>query len=215
MKQNIFVLMALAVLASGCRTNPVERLSDPVADGAVPKTSGVFTLYDDELKTGGGLAFIPLADNQSIDLQNHDAPRFSHAQIQYVWNGQPVNGQQLFAGFSLLITPDSSTLSATPARHFSTPGYVSLKLKVRGSLSAGNSFRIEGPSDGVSTAARTEILGSSISNTWQEVTLLVPSGDFATVKVFATFSIQYAQPPRTTAAGNGGTIFIDDVRYEN
>jgi hypothetical protein len=34
------------------------------------------------------------------------------------------------------------------------------------------------------------------------------------VKIFATFVIQYAQPPRTTAPGNGGVIYIDDLRYE-
>jgi hypothetical protein len=29
-----------------------------------------------------------------------------------------------------------------------------------------------------------------------------------------TVSIQYAQPPRTDAAGDGGTVFLDDVQYE-
>jgi hypothetical protein len=202
-----------ALLTAGCRKNPIERLTNPVPGGAVPQSSGVFVLYDNELKTGGGLELFPTGDNQGIDLSNHDRPVNAGTQIRYVWNGQPVGGQQAFAGFSLIITPDDSTLSSTPAKNFSAAGYTEISMRIRGNLSFGNTLKIEGPSDGTSTAAQPPV-PPALTNEWQPFSFSIPSGDFAHVKIFATFSIQYSQPPRTTAPGEGGVIYIDDLRYE-
>ncbi len=214
MRKSTRLIFLTVLLVIGCRKNPIERLTNPVPGGAVPLSSGVFTIYDDELKTGGGLALIPAGGNQLVDLSNRDNPVNAGTQVKYIWNGQPVGGQQLFAGVQFLITPDGSTLSAATAKNLSTPGYTTLKMKLRGVLSTANTLRIEGPSDGFSTAARLEIAGPDLSASWQDVTLTIPSVDFTSVKIFATFSIQYAQPPRTTAPGNGGVIYIDDLRYE-
>lgn len=214
----------LVFVAGGCRRNPIERLTNPVPEGAVPQSSGTFVLYDDELKTGGGVGFIPGGQNQTIDFSDRSDPRRTTTQIRYTWSGQDVFSDQLtppayqhlFAGFSLTVPVDATTVASAAAKDFSGPAYTKVTLWVRGNLSDNNVLRIEGPDDGAggNTAARTEISGSSLAAGWQKVTLPVPSQEFSNVKVFLTISIQYDQAPRTTLAGEGGTVFIDDIQYE-
>lgn len=211
--------VVFAILAAGCKRNITDRLVDPNVNAAVPQSSGLFTVYDDELKTGGGLGFIPGGENQSIDLLDQTDPRRSIAQIRYSWNGNDVlsdgTPQHLFAGFSLLVSDDFTGLDSASAKDLSGPGYTQMKLFVRGGLGVDNSLRIEGPSDGSAgaTPARMELTSSELSSDWTEITLPVPAADFSAVKVFATFSIQYDQPPRTTNPGTGGLIYLDDIRY--
>ncbi|MCB4756048.1 MAG: hypothetical protein LHV69_03295 [Elusimicrobia bacterium] len=210
--------MTAALSVSGCRRNPIERLSDPLPDGAVPNSSGVYVIYDDELKTGGGMMFIPGGENQNINFLDQGAAPQGFANISYSWNGADVMNsttpQHLYAGFSLIVSSSASQLDFVPGKNLSGPGYLNLKLYVRGSLSTATRLRIEGPSDGtgLTTPARTELL--SLGSSWQEVTLPVPAADFANVKVFVTISFQYDQPPRTTNPGNGGIVYVDYLRYE-
>jgi hypothetical protein len=205
------------LLLSACKKNPVDRLTNP--DGRVPRSSGIYSIFEDDLLTAGGIAFIPFSGNQSIELIDQSAPRRGRAQVRYSWNGQDVlNGgtpQHLFAGFQFIITPDQSSLAKTPGRDLSGPGYSKLTLYVRGNLSLHTSLRIEGPDDAneSTTPARTEL--STLSNDWTKVTLSVPSGDFVNVKSFITVSFQYDQPAFTTAPGEGGVVYLDGIQYEN
>lgn len=216
MKKILWFFLMPFFLFSSCKKNPINRLTNPLPDGDVAQSSGIYTIYDDELKTNGGLAFIPGGENQSIDLADVGDPRRTLRQVRYSWNGQDTGSQHLFAGFQFLITPDGTTLSLANAKNLSAAGYTKLTLYVRGELSSGNTLRIEGPSNGVSTfvPARAEISAANLTNAWQGVSLTVPSGDFSSVKIFATFSIQYTQAPRTINPGAGGVIYVDDVRYE-
>jgi hypothetical protein len=215
MNARAWLILVPLLAATACRKNPIERLTDPYHEGVTPQSSGVFMIYDNEFKTGGGLAFIPGGASQSIDIFNHDNPVNSGVQIKYVWNGQPVAGQQLFAGFNILITPNLDTLAATAPKNLSAAGYTTMKMRIRGALSSGNTLRIEGPTDGSEGAVAAQpATQPTLTDAWQDFSFPIPAGDFSSVKIFATFSIQYAQPPRTTAAGNGGTIYVDDLRYE-
>lgn len=217
MNKKIALLSSILVLTA-CKKNPVDRLTNPLIDGQVPQSSGLFIIYDDELKTSGGLGLIPQDGNQSIDLADQSAPHRTVNSIRYTWNGQPVlnNGtpQHLFAGFQLIISPQVSQLATTPARDLSGPGYTRLTMYVRGHLSENTILRVEGPDDGdtATTPARTEI--SSLSNDWTPLVVLVPAADFTTVKSFVTISLQYTQPPFSTSPGEGGTVYFDEIRYE-
>lgn len=206
------VLIGLLLLVSGCKKDPVGRIVNPLGDGAVPQISGVYVIYDEELKTGGGLGLIPTSGNQGIDLFDQSAPRRTRNQIRYLWNGQPVGGQIDFAGFSLLVTPDFSTLNSTPHKDLSFGGYTKLTMWIRGRLGDGVTLRIEGPGSGASTPVRTDI--TSLSQTWQPVTLNVPPSDFTTVRIFMTVSLQYDRVPRTSTPSDGGEVYFDDIRFE-
>lgn len=218
-KIQLLILSVVFLSGSGCKKNPVDRLTNPLESGSVPGTSGIYTVYDDELKTAGGLIFIPSGENQSIELTDLSAPRRNRNHLRYIWNGQdvPNNGsaQHLFAGFSFVVSQDAASLASTPARDLSGRGYDTLTMYVRGSLSLHTKLRIEGPDDGTGgiTAARTEL--DSLSSEWVKVTLSVPAGDFSSIKSFVTISFQYDQPAFTTAPGEGGVVYIDDIQYEN
>jgi hypothetical protein len=214
-------LVAIFVLP-GCEKDPVDRLTNPLSEGAVPGYSGTYIVYDDELKTGGNLALIPGGENQEIDLSDRSAPRGNLRQVRYTWNGlsvstYPAGGyQQLFAGFIFMVGDDVNTLQSTPGRDLSGPGYTQMTFSVRGWLSEETSLRVEGPSTAETgfTPARVDIDRSELSlNVWKSYTLTVPATDFNNVRTFITLTIQYDQPPRTTLPSNGGTIYIDDIRY--
>lgn len=217
MNPKISALALLLFVAPACKKNPVDRLVNPVSDGAVPLSSGTFLIYDDEIKTGGGLGLIPGGANQTINLSDVSEPRRTTRHTAYSWNGRAPGvdpSSHTFAGFSFLVSPDFTTFSATPARNLSSFGYTKLRVSVRGSLAANVSLRIEGPSTGDEAFVPARTTLNSLNGAWQDVELTVPAGDFTNVKVFATISLQYAQPPFTTNPGDGGTVYIDDIRYE-
>lgn len=214
MNRSLIGFLATALLLTACEKNPIEKLTNPVPDGAVAPAGSPFVIYDGELKTGGGIGLIPTGDNQSIVLNDRSEPRLSANSLRYSWNGQPVNGQQAFAGFSLVITPDFSTLNSAPVKNLSAAGYTKLTLFVRGHLSAQTKLRIEGPDSG-SGHASPFLEKTSLGDDWEAVTVPITApADFAAVRIFLTVSLQYAQPAGTTQAGEGGTVFLDKIRYE-
>jgi hypothetical protein len=112
MKTSIRVVSVGLLLLVGCKRNPIDRLIDPVPSEAqpFPATGGRYTVYDDELKTGGGLGLIPGGQNQTINLNYTDSSRPGR-QIVYAWNGNDVSSmtsvsQHAFAGFELLVTDE-------------------------------------------------------------------------------------------------------------
>lgn len=218
----LLLLLALAVGTTSCKKNPIERLVNPYGDSSVPGISGTYTIFDDELKTGGAVGFIPFGENQSIDFSDKTSPRRSANHVRYQWNGLDTSSttagatQHDFAGFSLFFAPTIGAVPTSPGVNLSLGGYTMIKLWVRGELSEGNRLRIEGPDDGDSftPTARVELSADQLGQGWQEITLPIPVTDFQSVKVFMTISLQYSQPPRTTAAGDGGTVYLDDIRYE-
>lgn len=226
MKISPFILAGTLALTLGCKKNPIERLSNPVPSGAVPVAGTEFIIFDDELKTGGGLGFIPGGENQAISLDDTSSPRSGSRQIRYEWNGADVFNsttsafQHEFAGFSLLVAENFPANENVAPKDISGPGYTKLKMKVRGSLSTNTRLRIEGPSDGdndplTNTPEQVEL--TSLTNDWQEVVVPsagnIPNTHFQAVKSFITISLQYSIPPRTTVHGGGGVVYLDDIRY--
>jgi hypothetical protein len=218
--KSIQVFAGFLMLAA-CERNPVNRLSDPLADGVVPQSSGTYMIYDEELETGGGLGLIPGSGNQNITLADTSEPRRTLRQIRYTWNGQDVFNPDTmtvehdFAGFSLLVSPDFTTITSASAKDLSSPGYTTLKMAVRGSLTANTKLRIEGPNTDppTFTSPILELDSSQLTGEWQDVSLAIPANHFSSVKAFVTISFQYTQPPRTTNPGDGGVVYLDDIRY--
>jgi hypothetical protein len=229
MRPGMFLLLLAALMMPGlmsCKKDRTNQLVDPLRSGAVPINRGFYVVYDDELRTGGGLGLIPEAANQSITLESKNAYSGTNA-IQYSWNGAAVLNPSLsppqlqhdFAGFQLTITPSIDGLVAAIPKNLSSFGYSSMTFMLKGSLSQEVRIRVEGPSDGVTepdpncaiTSTCIEI--STLSEAWQSYTLPLSSSTFSTVRTFFTLTLQYTQPPRTTAAGNGGVVYVDDIRY--
>jgi hypothetical protein len=215
MKNAAPLLILAFLLGAGCKHNPIERLADPNPSGArpFPATGGVYTIYDDELKTGGGLGFIPGGENQTIDLLS------SGGEIRYSWNGNDVSSttttEHLFAGFELLVTPNFVGFESAPGKNLSGAGYTKLKFSIRGSLSANTTVRVEGPDDGLGGITPALVNITTLGSAWQDVTLPIPDPThFNNVKGFMIVTFQFAQPSGTTTPGGGGTVYVDNIRYE-
>lgn len=216
--RKIFLIFLAGVIFSGCKKNPVDRLINPVPEGDVAPASGVYSIYNDEFKTSAGIGLIPGGENQTIELG--DA-------IRYFWNGADVPDvgvqQHLFAGYSVIITPDFTTFDAAQPRNLNAgvATYAKLKFLIRGTLASDTYVRIEGPDDGsggivpIKIESLHGLAGDfTLTDQWQEKEIVIPSNHFDNVKVFFTLSLQYSQPSGTTVPGGGGTIYIDQVRYE-
>lgn len=216
MKRLPLFIAAAFLFFSACKRNPIDRLIDPSSSGAVGTVSGTYVVFDEELKTGGGLGFIPGGQNQSITLTAVDGSRGRH--IRYHWNGQSVSStttpQHLFAGFELLVTPDFIDFDAATGKNLAFGGYMNLVFSIRADLSDNTTVRVEGPDDGPGGISPVGSNVLPITSSWQEFSIAIPPSHFNDVKGFIIVSLQYAQPSGTTSAGGGGTVYIDDIRYE-
>ena len=201
----------------GCEKNPVDRLTNPLDDGSVPGSSGIFVIYDDELKTGGGVAFIPGGENQSIDFSDRSGPLDGKKSLRYSWNGGDVTNstatQHLFAGFMLMTIDDVTQLDSSTGKNLTDPVYTKLTFWAKGSLDLNTTLRVEGPDDGTGGITPQRLDISNLTGDWQQYSINIPSSDFANVKIYFIATLQYAQPPRSTVPGFGGTVYFDDIRY--
>lgn len=227
MRANKFLITCCVPLLAliGCEKNPIDRLTNPVPEGQSDQVSGNYMIYSNgELFTLGGLGFIPGGENQSIDLRDSNSPMINgKQQLRYHWNGQDVrdfnNGntlQHLFAGFSLLITPNFDTLTNAQPKAMSGHGYGTIKFSARGSLASDTTLKVDGPGNGDANQvhATTPLTITTLSSSWQDYSMTIGASDLTAVKSFITFSFQYAQPSGTTVAGGGGTVYLQNIRYE-
>lgn len=225
--------VGLCLAGLSCKQNPVDRLLNPVPSGAVNGVGANYIVYNDELNTGGGLGFFPGGESQSIDLHDNTPPARSLSDIRYTWTGQNVSSnfgpEHTFAGFSLLVTPDFSTLATAQPKDLSRANYGHLQFSIRGSLSDRTYVKIDGPSNGVTASTdsvRSRRQGDSsggdtdangkeivITNDWQDYSIHISPQYFSSVKIFCQFSFAFDQPIGTTEPGAGGTIYVDNIQY--
>lgn len=213
---------AFLLFFSACDKNPAGRLTDPMPEGTAPGQGAAWTLYDDELRTGGGVYFFPESDNQSLSLESRDASAAGAQSIFYSWNGGPVPtptepNQHLFAGFGLLVADQIDDIDNVPPRDLSSIGYTKITFQAMGHLSENTVLRIEGPSYATegTLAARLEVAPSQLSSAWTTFTLSpINPTDFKGVRQYVSFAFIYTQPSATTNPGEGGHVYIDNIKYE-
>lgn len=190
---------------------------DPNPSNAVPVAGIPLSIYSDQLDTGGGLGLFPSSNNQQIDTASRDNPHSGRRCIRYSWNGQdvPNNGtpEHTFAGFDLVVSQDLTTLSSAAGRNLSAAGYTKLTFWLRGTLTENTTIKVEGPGNGNSNTILPSVTVTSLSNNWQQFTINASPGDFNNVKEFFKLTFVFAQPSGTTVAGQGGTVFADDVQF--
>lgn len=218
---NLFFFFCLLLMGTACKKNSVNKLTNPYSDGVVPNSGAPFYIFKEEVMGGGGVAFLPGGENQTIDFFDHSSPRRSVNQIRYSWNGEDVfdsaesEFQHGFAGFYLSAGDDPLAYNKT--LDLSAAGYTQLKFFARGELSSDTKVKIEAPGDGHTTSVKMILDSTQLSSSWQEFTLPIGSitpNPFSNVRVFLVVTFEYTQPGRTTVAGDGGVIYMDDIRYE-
>lgn len=214
----------------GCDRNPIRKLIDANQEGAQGNIAWTspFVIYKDDLESGGGAMLYPDVHNQTVSFFSTNNPRGKRS-IFYSWNGRDIMRtfdpclaatpvlQHEFAGLSLTVASGFDTFDTTLPRNLFSGGYTKITLWVRGRLTTNTILRIEGPDDGLCNAdpPRLDITASQLTDDWQQITIPIPTSSFLiSIKDFVKFTFVYNQPPSTTAAGEGGEIFIDDVAYE-
>jgi len=208
------------LVCCGCGRNRTHNPQDMLGAGATGRYGSVFVLYDDELKTGGGVYLYPSGDNQSLDTDSRELPYAGARCIRYSWNGGAVcqsatgRAQHAFAGFSLAVSATADELPAAAARDFSDAGYTVMHVFVRGSLSDNTILKLEGPDDGDETTPAPSLEIASLSDSWQAYSFPVTPASLARVKEFFKATFVYSNPDGTLAAGGGGSVAVDTIYLE-
>ena len=229
---NKLKLLPLLLLVAGCKS-PLDRTRD--ASGGSGGT-GVITgganlvVFSNELKTGGGAFEYPGGDNQTLTFSDTSNP-ISARSIRYAWNGQDVASQHIFAGFDLMHTPTESTYASTPGRDLRAANYTKVTFYARGSLSANTFVKIEvaddgntatpapcvalspdGSLDAVSPATPCGVRGT-LSTNWGTYTIPISNSNLFPLKDFFKATFVYLPPGGTSLAGQGGTVYFDQIVY--
>lgn len=237
MKKNILLLFLIGVSTFSfvsCQRNPVDLLQDPYPDSAIGNWSGVFVVYDDDLRTGGNVEFIPSdlppPDNQmAADFKTtlENPPEGIYC-IQYHWSGKdiywddpkvPFKGYEHdWAGMSLIVATHWSLYDTTPARDLSPGGYTKITFKAKAVIANGTYVKFEGPlSTNVATPARGGTDYLRLSNTdlveWNTYTINLSNNSLKKVKDYFKIVIEYPAGRSNGPYGDGGTVFVDDIRY--
>jgi hypothetical protein len=235
-------LLAASCVLSSCNKSPFDRTRDASSGGATGTFTGDRSLpvFSNELKTGGGAFIYPGDENQTLSFSDTSNP-VSARSIKYVWNGGnvttpgcPSNPQHDFAGFTLIHTPTQAEYATTPGRDLSAAGYSKVTFFARGSLSDDTVLKIEAatPSAGGGCPAPTASPcitlygenaipsnvcvggGSSaqLTSSWQQYTITgLTSSDLDSIQDFFKATYVYSGG---TAAGQGGTVYFDQIQYE-
>jgi hypothetical protein len=231
-KMLTYFLMILAALSLvSCEKNPITRLQDPVPDGALNAWSGILRVYDDDLRTGGNVEFIPSdlspPDNtMTIDFKvTEQNPPEGVNCLKYTWNGNdifwnspfaPANGlEHSFGGVTLIVATHFSLYDSTPAKDLRPGGYTHVSFKAKAVIDNDTTVKFEGP---VGESAKTHdfvrVNSTQISDTdWTDYQFPVSQNDLSQVKDYFKIVIEY-QKGVSGPAGVGGVVYVDDIRYE-
>jgi hypothetical protein len=222
-------MIMIGTFLVSCERNPMKRLSDPSDEGALTAWSGVLKIYDDDLITGGNVAFIPSdldpPDNKmTLDfLHTDDNPPEGKKCLRYFWNGQDVDwsgkNEHDWAGMSLIVATHWSLYDATPSKDLSAAGYTKITFKARAIIDSSTYVKFEGPVSTTTAApnrggTRYLRLNSAELSDWKSYTINFNIADFKSVKDYFKIVIEYPQGINSTLYGNGGIVLVDDIRYE-
>ncbi|MFH1378837.1 MAG: hypothetical protein ABII23_01045 [bacterium] len=223
MRQKILILFYVMMFSAiiGCDRHPFKNTSALESEGLLPEVSSEFIIYDDQIKTGGNLFTFPGGENQTVDLESRDNPCRGKKAICYSWNGKQVFDGTLqiyrhdYVGLDLGISQGSDDYDALSPRDITLGAYTKASFFVKGSLSANTTVKFEVVDDGNTATDAPQKVVSSLRSSWEkhEITGISVS-DLTNVKDYFKVTFIYTQPTGTTTHGNGGTIYIDDIKLE-
>lgn len=222
--KTVCILMMISPLFS-CESKTLKQFNNPYPEGALNAWSGVWKIYDDDLITGGNVAFIP----SDLDPpNNHLAISFNVTQenppegtrcMRFDWDGKELYWAEQgrvehdWAGVSLIVATHWSLYDSTPAKDLSAGGYTKITFKAKAFVDNNTTIKFEGP-------VREDKGGKDyvrLSNTqladWNTYTINVTPLDLKAVKDYFKVVIDFPTGKNNGPYGNGGTVFVDDVRY--
>ncbi|MBN1384600.1 MAG: hypothetical protein JW983_06970 [Elusimicrobia bacterium] len=207
--KKIILFLALSVFLFGCEhKKPLDVLDDPTIGKALGGYSGLWIIFDDSLNTGGGMMLYNSWDNQKISWEDTTNPVTGKYCIKYSWNGKDVYDytggmwQHNWCGFGFIVGSDHT--EASKSIDLSLAGYTKLTFWARGSLSANTTLNFTGPYTGAETG---DVV---VTDAWQQYTISLTPSNMKSVTGF--FAIIFGYSGGDTH-GDGGTVYVDDIRY--
>jgi hypothetical protein len=218
-KKNLILLISiisLMIFLVGCsKKKQLENLVDPTGEHALNTWMPEWVLYDNEVKTGGGIAKYTSDNGQSLDISYDDGD--NNKCIRYYWNGDEVYdfdkkiNRVDFCGFAFSTTEDVITHTGTfSERNISGGEYNTLSFSLKGELSDLTSVVIEGPKDSDSNYDGMEFNKDTITNDWKEYSFSLRSADLSKIKSFVDIVFIYKGNANTK--GSGGTVYVDNIK---
>jgi hypothetical protein len=215
-KSTVFLLFtaycSLVTVLAGCNKNPVTQLVQPSTVNTSSQWSGTFTLYDDDLKTGGGVMGIGWGPNFVVDFNSRENPYAGVKCIKIDWDGNKVttsNGEFFtYTGFSL-IAALSYVDVLNVSKNLTPGGYKKVTFWARKSSMASNTvLRVESPNGSSTSTPPTNALETALTDSWQKYSFDI-TGSLAVVRQYVNIILKTTDNKQ----GSGATIYIDDIKF--
>jgi hypothetical protein len=221
--RGIFIIpMLLLAGMSGCENAPINNLVNPTIANTTGAWSGEWVLYDDEIKTGGTVMMFATLEGQELDFSWQSNPYQGTKCIKYSWDGRDVTTYKTnaiehdYVGFALIVA-DSVDKYDTVTRDLAPGGYTKISFRARGSLNTNVYLRLESNNGDYKSSGTNAWMSHTITGDWQRYEFPL-SGSLAGTKDFVRVILRYDEDGKpdtpNTGRGNGGTVYIDDIRLE-
>ncbi len=213
MDRNKFILLILAFFCMisfvSCDRYPVEAIVG--IPGRMDSFPNPWYIYDDQINTRGSMEPYRWLDDQycaswdyaNVDFSWTNGVKNGNKCMYFTWlgNSSDTSGATYF-GFGLMAREALGEKVA-----LGRAGYNNLKFWIRGSLNSNCEFKIEIPG----TAVSRTVAASEISSEWQEI--IVPMSSIGS-EVEVEYDIAFAlKTVDGTVKTNGGTVYLDDIRF--
>jgi hypothetical protein len=211
-----FVIALIISFITGCSDVKVEdRLVNPIPLGATGKWSGVWVLYDDELKTGGGIMFYtePNPENPTSQTLNVSyTEENGNKCMKYSWDGDISYDstwkvwQDKWCGMALIVGKDWTEVQ-TSTKDLSLAGYKKISFKIKGHLSESTRIKIDTlvRIGKFSSYPAASVVINSLSDQWEEYTLVL--NNVSTINIFFSLVIEN----KSNTKSQGAVVYLDDI----
>jgi hypothetical protein len=227
-KMKAVLLLPLLFLGLvSCENAPVSKLVNPTIANTTGTWSGLWVLYDDEIRTGGTVMMFTSMNGIVLDFASRENPHQGTQCVKFSWDGgdvtaySPYSIEHDFTGFSLIVASSLDKYGIV-TKDLTPGGFTKIAFWVRGSLSSNVYLRLESNNGGPATLSGTNAWMSNttdrrVTGSWQRYEFAL-AGNFTSVKDFVKIVLKYDEDgdPSTpnVARGNGGIVFLDDIHLE-
>jgi len=226
-KYVIPLVCAVVLIIAGCSESPVDKLTNPISEGALAGTAGVYTIYDDQLQTGGNFALFP-GDYHEHDVVEEISGGCSESPdmcIKYTWDGGNVcddnnEWSDKWCGLAAIVASIAADWGPNNTRDLSGGKYTKITFYAKGTLSSGVSVRFEGPLGGnddsdkndnkITVTPGTSTGAPALSTEWQKYTIDITGVSLSAIQHY--FIVVF--DTGGSGGSTGGTVYVDQIKYE-
>lgn len=215
MNKRLITLLSFCLLFviffTSCERYPIRSLLG--IPEQIDSWPDIWYLYDDEINTKGSLAPYRWEDSPycadwnkvKLDFACTSHPKNGRKCIQFTWVGNVNDPGKSFFGFGLKAREYGQAYKYID---LSTSGYTNLKFWIRGNLYTNCTFEIKIPKTETTYWVEKKLSDVEITSSWTEYAISLPEIEEMT-EIEYDVSISLV----TDGITNGGTVYLDDIRF--